>query len=240
MGLENLAHPQLREQAVRLGKVLDDPDAGLLLQYPELRETLEAQAPGYVSRHLMHAHNVIAGRKAVWQLMRTEGKEVVGNLVATLRRGEPVNGSTSLEGADYLVFSSLYLGMAQSEGAKISLKERAEIELSLWGLRLMRKVWPGFDHVEAIGPTIEKNWRQNYPERPLKAPVEWTPSQMAEHYDHRVKPALRKLRNILGGKLPVVVADHLNEMRETPPPPYHLIPEFVPAYLGVLENTLKV
>lgn len=169
--------------------------------------------------------------------MRREGWEIGSSVVKTLWKRERVSGETSLEGADYLVFGSLYLAMAKIEEKDLTRMSQTEIELGLMVLRVMRKIWPEFDHVKAIDPTIEKNWRQNYPVTPLKVPVDWTPEKMKDRYISKTRPALRQLRDVFpDGKLPIAVADSLNELRETPPDEYMVIPGFAPAYIGVLKN----
>jgi len=236
MKVLELAHPSLKSVAARLSELVDAPGTGLMAKYPELVVALSAQLPGLVARHQMFAHNVTQGDGTLRKLMRTESWEVVDDLAKTLWRGERVNGTTSFEGADYLVFGSLYTAMIESEGKTLSRQSQAEIEIGLLALRAMTKVWSSFDHVGAIPATVAKNWL-NYPETPLKAPCNWTPKQMTEHYMEKMRPALRILRNVFPeGKLPPVVTEHLNEVREDPPAEYVGIATFVPAYLDVLNN----
>ena len=237
IGLEELSHPAMRPLAGSLQRILETPPTGLFKWHPELSWALRAQLPGLVSRDLMFAHNSTLGSGMLTRLRRGEGQEIRESLVDTVKKNEKVNGATSLEGADYLVFSSLEIAVAGVEGKQLSLPKLAEIELGVATLGLMRRLLPGFDHISAIGPTIEKNWQQNYPVMTLKAPADWDQKQMTDYYLAKTKPALDTLRNVFSDhKLPVLVAEHLNERRQTPPEIFDSLPQFAPAYLEVLAN----
>lgn len=232
--LETLAHPNLSADARRLDHILNNPPDGLLQKYPELYKALQAQLPGLVSRDQMFAHNAQSDLAVILGLFRGENFEVVESVVTTIKDKQRVNGKTSLEGADSLVFGSLYTSLVQARGEKMSPKTKLEIEGALRVMRGMKVIWPSFDHVGALQPTVEKNWR-NYPERVLKAPPEWDSETMTHHYLTKSKPALRALRNKIGGVLSAEITEHLNEKRESlPSMEYYRVPGFELAYLKVL------
>lgn len=239
MGLVDQAHPSLQTEVVKLEQISSNP-TGLIADYPILQQALVAQLPGLIKRDQMIAHNLRNSPQVMLGASRVEGLEIVESIWRSLRAGEKVDGRSSREGADYAVFVSIYDALMQNKGLSIPPLVELELRSGLALMRLMGKIWSGFNPDGEIVNTVKKNWEYNYPETPHKAPRDWTAERMSKYYVEHTKPNLKAVRSHFPDRvLPIAVATAINEIRDEPPAMYSHVPGLIKSYQTLISEIPK-
>lgn len=236
MGIEVAkVHPSLRDHVVWIDRMIESPK-GLLKASGALHAALAEQRDFLASREQALAHDVVGGGALLSSLMLTEWNEFAGEVRGALARGEKVDGRASAEAADYIIFASHLEALLLRSGASGAVRRRVEILMGLGGLGLAEQLFPGLNGVEKLAEKVRIN-EQNWPERILHAPPNWSVEQIAGYHVGTVRPALKALRREAAPEtriLPMPVTVALNEARETPPDVVGATEAYSRAYLAVL------